>query len=49
MKQNHYDLEDRTFEFALSVRAFIRKLPKSLSNIEDAKQLIRSSGSIGAN
>ena len=28
---------------------FLRGLPKTLANIEDAKQLIRSSGSVGAN
>jgi four helix bundle protein len=44
-----YDLEDRTFEFARSVRAFVKKLRKSVANIEDGKQLIRASGSIGAN
>jgi four helix bundle protein len=44
-----YDLEDRTFEFAKRVRVFIKKLDKSLGNLEDGKQLIRSSGSIGAN
>jgi four helix bundle protein len=44
-----YDLEKRTLEFAKRVRNFIRKLPKTLSNIEDGKQLVRSSGSIGAN
>jgi len=44
-----YDLENRTFEFAKNVRIFVRKLPKTISNIEDGKQLVRSSGSIGAN
>jgi four helix bundle protein len=44
-----YDLEDRTFRFAQSVRAFVRRLPRTLSNIEDAKQLVRASGSVGAN
>ena len=44
-----YDLEDRTFEFAKAVRIFIKTLPKSTANYEDSKQLIRSSGSIGAN
>ena len=44
-----YDLEPRTFEFAKSVRAFVRRLNKSAANLEDGKQLIRSSGSIGAN
>ncbi len=44
-----YDLEERTFQFAKEVRLFIQTLKKSIANIEDAKQVIRSSGSIGAN
>ena len=44
-----YDLEDRTFQFAKRIRAFVKKLYKTVSNIEDGKQLIRSSGSVGAN
>ncbi len=44
-----YDLEERTFEFAKRVRSLVRKLNKSITNIEDCKQLIRASGSIGAN
>jgi len=44
-----YNLEDRTLAFAKSVRAFIKKLPKSIANAEDGKQLIRASGSVGAN
>ncbi|HUT56665.1 MAG TPA: four helix bundle protein [Phycisphaerae bacterium] len=44
-----YDLEDRTAEFAKRVRALVRRLPRTLANIEDAKQLIRASGSVGAN
>ncbi|MEZ4856717.1 MAG: four helix bundle protein [Gelidibacter sp.] len=44
-----YNLEERTFEFARDCRLFLKKLSKSISNIEDAKQLVRSSGSIGAN
>ena len=44
-----YDLEGRTFRFARDVREFIQKLPKTLINIDDAKQLLRSSGSVGAN
>jgi four helix bundle protein len=45
----HYDLEERTLKFAQRVRDFIKKVPKTLANIEYSKQLIRSSGSIGAN
>jgi len=44
-----YNLEERTFEFARDCRLFISKLPKTISNLEDAKQLVRSSGSVGAN
>ena len=44
-----YDLEERTFEFAKSVRAFIQKLPRTTANIEDTRQLVRASGSVGAN
>jgi|JI7StandDraft_1071085.scaffolds.fasta_scaffold115641_2 four helix bundle protein len=44
-----YDLEERTFIFAKRVRDFVRLLPLTISNKEDIRQLIRSSGSIGAN
>ncbi|MCX5810852.1 MAG: four helix bundle protein [Proteobacteria bacterium] len=44
-----YDLEERTFGFARRVRAFVKKLPRNIIIIEDAKQLIRASGSVGAN
>ena len=45
----NYNLEDRTLEFAKATRVFVKKLPRCTSNFEDGKQLIRSSGSIGAN
>jgi len=48
-KTKQYDLEERTFEFAKDVRGFVKKLPRTAANIEDGKQLIRSSGSVGAN
>lgn len=44
-----FNLEERTLAFARDVRKFTRLLPKSSANFEDTKQLIRSSGSIGAN
>ena len=44
-----YGLEERTFSFAREIRAFIRQLPRTLCNAEDARQLVRSSGSVGAN
>jgi four helix bundle protein len=44
-----YDLEERTFLFAKEVALFLKKLPKTSANIEYSKQVIRSSGSVGAN
>lgn len=44
-----YDLEERTFQFAKASRVFVKELPRTIANIEDVKQLIRASGSIGAN
>lgn len=46
---SQYDLEDRALEFARNVRAFVKKLPRTVCNCEDVKQVVRSSGSIGAN
>ena len=44
-----YDLEERTYQFAKQVALFCKRLPKIGSNIEYIKQVIRSSGSTGAN
>ncbi len=53
MKNNNpkpiYDLEERTFQFAKECRLFIKTLHKTITNIEDGKQLVRASGSVGAN
>ena len=43
------DLEERTFRFAESVRGFVKQLPKTISNVEDIRQLVRASGSVAAN
>lgn len=48
-RRKNFDLEDRTYKFANKTRDFLRKIPKSISNFEDSKQLTRSSGSVGAN
>jgi len=49
LNSKRYDLEERTLNFAKKVRDFVRKIPRTISNIEDGKQLIRASGSVGAN
>ncbi|MBS4001147.1 MAG: four helix bundle protein [Desulfobulbaceae bacterium] len=47
--EKKYDLEDRTLMFAKDVRSLVKLIKKSIGNIEDSKQLVRSSGSVGAN
>lgn len=37
------------WNFVRNVRVLVKKLDKTLTNIEDGKQLVRSSGSVGAN
>ena len=44
-----YDLEERTFRFARDVMRFTKTLTRSIQNQEVVRQLIRSSGSVGAN
>jgi four helix bundle protein len=44
-----FDLEVRTFEFAKNVALFVKQLPRNISNLEYGKQVVRASGSVGAN
>jgi four helix bundle protein len=46
---NRDDLAERTERFADDVRKWVRALPRTISNAEDVKQLVRSSGSVAAN
>lgn len=42
-------MEERSLKFAQEVIRFSKSLPKTIANIEIMKQLIRASGSVGAN
>jgi four helix bundle protein len=44
-----YDLEDRTFQFAKNIALYVKQLPKNISNLKYGKQVVRASGSVGAN
>ena len=46
---NKFDLEERTLSFARRVREYVSQIPYSSNSIDDIRQVIRSSGSIGAN
>lgn len=48
-RKSDYDLEERTFLFAKETRDFLKNLSRTFAVIEDGKQLIRSSWSVGAN
>ena len=43
------DLGERTKEFALAVRQFVLAMKKTIGTMEDCRQVIRSSGAVGAN
>ncbi|MSR86619.1 four helix bundle protein [Candidatus Peribacteria bacterium] len=43
------DLAERTADFGKNIRRWLHQLPKQLAYSDDAKQLLRSSGSVGAN
>ena len=49
MHNKKYDLEDRTTEFAKRIIRLCKELPKNIINNPLINQIIRSSGSIGAN
>ena len=44
-----HPLEERCHQFGKGTRRFCRKIKKDLVNFEDIKQLVRASGSVGAN
>ncbi len=44
-----YDLEERTLGFAKEVIQLVKIVPRTTANVEIMKQLVRASGSVGAN
>jgi four helix bundle protein len=48
-KKKPYDLEERTYAFALEIRLFLRNSKWDPVSWPDIKQLLRSSGSVAAN
>lgn len=49
MENRKYDLEERTYQFARNVAVFCKKLPANSINFKYIEQVIRASGSVGAN
>jgi four helix bundle protein len=48
-KNKQYDLEERTYIFAKDCRSLVKKLFRTISNLEDGRQLVKSSGSVASN
>jgi four helix bundle protein len=44
-----FDIKERSFRFAVKAAKFTEELPRKQSTVEYARQLIRSSASVGAN
>ena len=44
-----FDLEERTLKFSRETITFVKSLPRNIPNAEIAKQLLRSTTSVGAN
>ncbi len=44
-----YDLEERTLNYAGRTNSYVNNLPRTISNLQNGKQLVRAAGSIGAN
>jgi len=49
MNKKKYDLEERSRKFAQAIRSYIRTIKKRSEMQSDVQQLIKSSGSVGAN
>ena len=49
MNETNFNLEDRTFHFAESIRTYCKNVSQTIINIQDIKQVVRSSGSVAAN
>ena len=49
MREQKFDLEERTFNFALNCRKAVKAIDLDITTNSDCRQLIRSSGSVGAN
>ncbi len=47
--QKTFDLEERTENYARSVRRVLKQFPSNPVTLPDIRQLVRSSGSVGAN
>lgn len=41
-------LEEHTFQFAQAIRSFGKRIPNTVSNVEDLREMVKASGQVGA-
>jgi four helix bundle protein len=44
-----FDIQERTFEFAVQVAKLVNRLPRTVAGVEIGRQVVRSATSVGAN
>ncbi len=44
-----FDIQERTFEFAVRVVKLVNRLPRTIAGVEVGRQIVRSATSIGSN
>lgn len=47
--ERRFDIQDRTFAFAVRVINLVNRLPRTIAGMEIGRQVIRSATSVGAN
>ena len=48
-KQRKFDIQERTFKFAVRVVKLVNRLPRTVAGIGVGRQVVRSATSVGAN
>ncbi len=44
-----FDIQERTFEFAVRVVKLVNRLPRTIAGVEIGRQIVRSATSVGSN
>jgi four helix bundle protein len=48
-KEQRFDIQERTFEFAVRVARLVNRLPRTVAGVEIGRQVVRSATSVGSN
>jgi four helix bundle protein len=48
-ERQKFDIQERTFKFAVRVVKLVNRLPRTVTGVEIGKQVVRSATSVGSN